>query len=334
MLTAISQDPLLRELKLIAEPWDVGWGGYQLGRFPGGWGEWNDRFRDDARKFWRGDRSMGALATRLAGSADLLGSHRRPSRGINFVVAHDGFTLADLVSYERKHNDANGEGNRDGTEDNKSWNNGAEGFSDDPSIRAARRADQAALLATLLFARGTPMLSMGSEFGHTQSGNNNAYCQDSEIGWLDWSDIDMDLLDLTCRMIAARRATPALRDDRFLTGAGDPPDVSWHRADGAAMAPDDWNAPDAATLVVVFAGREGRAAVVLHRGRAEQAVTLPAGTWREALTPALSQREREKQGVLLPLPLGEGRGEGLAAMNATVRPRSVSLFVETRSTLE
>ncbi len=281
LLTAISQDPLLRDLKLIAEPWDVGWGGYQLGKFPGGWGEWNDRFRDDVRRFWRGDGSLGDLATRLAGSADLLGAHRRPSRGVNFVVAHDGFTLADLVSYERKHNDANGEGNRDGTDDNKSWNNGVEGVSDNPVTRAARRADQAALLGTLMFARGTPMLSMGSEFGHSQCGNNNAYCQDSEIGWLDWSDVDAELLERTRCLIAARRATPALRDDRFLTGTGEPPDVAWHRADGAAMTPEDWNAPDATTLVVVFAAQAGRAAVVLHRGRAEREVTLPQGRWQD-----------------------------------------------------
>jgi glycogen operon protein len=288
LLTAISQDPILRELKLISEPWDVGWGGYQLGRFPGGWGEWNDRFRDDTRRFWRGDGGLGALATRLAGSADVLAAHRRPSRGINFVVAHDGFTLADLVSHARKHNEANGEGNRDGSDDNASWNNGVEGASADPAVRAARHADQAALLATLLFARGTPMLAMGSEMGHSQGGNNNAYAQDSAIAWLDWGAIDTDLLARARAMIAARRRLPALRHDRFLTGAGDPPDVAWHRADGAAMTPDDWNAPGAGTLVAVFAAGGGRVAVALHRGHAPAPVTLPPPTrdgrsWRAVI---------------------------------------------------
>jgi len=190
LLLAIGQDPLLSRLKMIAEPWDMGWGGYQLGAFPAIWGEWNDRYRDDVRRFWRGDAgSLGALATRLSGSADVFAPHRRPSRSINFITAHDGFTLADLVSHAAKHNEANAEDNRDGTNENWSWNNGVEGPSTDPTITAARQADQRALLATLLLSRGTPMLSMGDELRRTQRGNNNAWCLDDETTWFDWSQV-------------------------------------------------------------------------------------------------------------------------------------------------
>ena len=197
-LAALLQDPVLRELKLIAEPWDIGPGGYQLGKFPGPFAEWNDRFRDCIRRFWRGDDiGVGELATRVAGSRDFFEAHRRPSRSINFITAHDGFTLRDLVSYSRKRNDANGEDNRDGTNENFSWNNGVEGETGDDAILAARGKDQRNLLASLLLARGTPMLSMGAELGQTQAGNNNAYAQDNETAWLDWSAADRGLLAFT-----------------------------------------------------------------------------------------------------------------------------------------
>ncbi len=232
LLSAIAQDPVLRELKIIAEPWDVGQGGYRLGAFPAQWGEWNDRYRDDVRRFWRGDPGMlGSVATRIAGSADVLGCTRRPSRSINFVTAHDGFTLADLVSYEQRRNEANGEHGRDGAADNHSWNNGAEGATDDPAILAARHGDQLALLATLLFSRGTPMLAMGAELGHSQQGNNNAYCQDSPLSWIDWDHADRELAAAAAQLVRARLDHPALHDDRFLTGKSDaapePPDVAW-----------------------------------------------------------------------------------------------------------
>jgi glycogen debranching enzyme GlgX/4-alpha-glucanotransferase len=277
LLAAIAQDPVLRRLKLIAEPWDPGPGGYQAGRFPALWGEWNDRFRDTARRFWRGDGGLaGDLATRLAGSADLFADKRRPSRSVNFVVAHDGFTLADLVSYAGKHNEANGEDNRDGTDDNHSWNHGIEGPSDDPAIMAARLADQRALLATLLLARGTPMLAMGAELGHSQGGNNNAYAQDNETTWLDWARPAPGLAAFVTRLSAFRQAHPALHRDRFLTGAPCDGtgllDVAWRAADGAAMA--DW--AGAETLVAVFAAEGDRVALVCHRGPAPVAVTLPA----------------------------------------------------------
>ena len=278
LLTAITQDPLLRRLKLIAEPWDVGWGGYQLGAFPGALGEWNDRFRDDVRRFWRGDMgTTGALATRLAGSDDVLDGHRRPSRGINFIVAHDGFTLADLVSYAGKHNEANGEGNRDGTDANSSWNNGTEGVSADRGIVTARRRDQVALLATLLLSRGTPMLAMGAELGHSQDGNNNAYVQDNELAWIDWEAADNELLAATTQLLKLRAAHPALHDDHFLSGGSD---VQWRRPDGAAMADGDWQ--QAATLVCMLTTDDERVTVALHRGSAPVAVTLPPARGRHA----------------------------------------------------
>ncbi len=274
---------MLGGLKLIAEPWDIGMGGYQLGRFPADWGEWNDRFRDTARRFWRGDGGLlGEMATRFAGSADVFAGRRRPlSRSVNFITAHDGFTLADLVSYGAKHNEANGEQNRDGTDANHSWNNGSEGPSEDPAIQAARRRDQRALLATLLLARGTPMLSMGDEIGRSQGGNNNAYAQDNATSWLDWSAADADLLAHARRLIALRLAHPALHDDRPLTGLPVDhtglPDVEWLRADGARMTPGDWNDPDGRVLIAVLhaAGAAGRVLVGLNAGSDPCAVQAP-----------------------------------------------------------
>ena len=283
LLAAIDQDPDLRTLKLIAEPWDIGPGGYQLGRFPASWGEWNDRFRDTVRSFWRGDRvTPGDLARRMAGSQDLFAG-RRPSRSLNFVVAHDGFTLADLVAHGAKHNQANGEGDRDGTDDNRSWNNGQEGPSDDPRIVRARLNDQRALLANLMLARGTPMLAMGSELGHSQGGNNNAYAQDNAIGWLDWARADAGLMAFTARLARIRRGHPSLRADRFLTGAPGAvfpdPDVAWRRADGTLMQGPDWDDPDGQTLVMVLAepGADGldRTVIAVHRGPEPTQVVLP-----------------------------------------------------------
>ncbi|WP_407049084.1 glycogen debranching protein GlgX [Methyloraptor flagellatus] len=283
-LSAIAQDPVLRGLKLIAEPWDIGPGGYQPGRFPAAWGEWNDRYRDDVRRFWRGDGHMvGALATRLAGSEDLFGSKRRPSRSINFVTAHDGFTLADLVSHAHKRNRANGEDNRDGTDANLSWNNGVEGPSDDPAVRDARLRDQKALIVTLAVSRGTPMLAMGAEAGRSQDGNNNSYAQDNALNWLDHAAIDTGLLAFTRRALALRAAHPALYADRFLTGAAGADgiaDVEWCRADGEPMDGGAWNDPGTGTLTMVLAAPDeqdeiDRVAVVVHRDRQAVRVAPP-----------------------------------------------------------
>ena len=282
LLTAIGQDPELRGLKLIAEPWDIGPGGYQTGRFPAGWAEWNDRFRDTARRYWRGDGGMaGDLATRLAGSADLFGA-KRADRSINFITAHDGFTLADLVSHTAKHNEANGEHNRDGTDANHAWNHGVEGLSDDPALIAARQRDQINLIATLLLARGVPMLSMGAEMGHSQHGNNNAYAQDNELSWLDWSAIDTDLLAATQALVALRKSLSLLTFPDFLTGTpkalDEPPDAQWLRPDGAAMQPEDWAHSD--TLVLALAGdgtdmAASRVLIALNRSAVPRQLMLP-----------------------------------------------------------
>jgi glycogen operon protein len=291
LLAAIAQDPVLRDLKLIAEPWDIGPGGYQIGRFPAGWGEWNDNFRDTARKFWRGDAGMiGALATRLAGSADVFQNRKPPSRGINFVTAHDGFTLTDLVSYERKHNEANGEDNRDGTDANHSWNNGAEGETADENIRTARRRDQRNLLTLLLLARGTPMLSMGAELGQTQHGNNNAYAQDNATAWLDWAKADTRLVACARALIALRKSTPAFTQDRFLTGApqdGGLADVEWRGADGENLRDAQWQESERRFLAAFFHADGSRAGVVFNAGREAAQFRLPQARekflWRRAL---------------------------------------------------
>ena len=278
LLACIAQDPVLRELKMIAEPWDCGPGGYQLGAFPPAWGEWNDRFRNTMRGFWRGDHvSPGDLARRFAGSQDIFHG-RKPTCSVNFITAHDGFTLADLVAYDGKHNAANGENNRDGTDDNLSWNHGVEGPSHDLAVVAARQKDQRNLLASLILARGTPMLAMGSEFGHSQGGNNNAYAQDNATSWLDWAQADAGLMAFCTRLLMIRRAHPALRADRFLTGEsiGLYPDVAWRRADGATLTAQDWDDGGGQTLVAVLSEGDDRVTVIFHRGAEGLDVLLPA----------------------------------------------------------
>jgi glycogen operon protein len=279
LIQAMRQDPVLRERLVIAEPWDIGAGGYRLGAFPPGWGEWNDRFRDDIRRLWRGDPGMvGALATRLAGSADTFPG-RPLTDSVNFVTAHDGFTLADLVSFTAKRNHANGEDNRDGTDDNKSWNCGAEGPSDDAGVIARRQADMRALLATLLLARGTPMLAMGDEAGRSQGGNNNAYAQDNATTWFDWAGMDQALLAFTRRLVAARHAHPALTDPAPLTGAADAegrPDVAWLRPDGAPMGHAEWTDPERRALLAVLQAEGDRCLIAVNAGWREEALALPA----------------------------------------------------------
>jgi glycogen operon protein len=238
---AIHQDPVLSQVKLIAEPWDLGEGGYRLGRFPVLWAEWNDQYRDTARRFWRGDEGeVRNLGLRLTGSSDLFrDGGRGPWASLNFVTSHDGFTLHDLVSYSAKHNEANGEENQDGTDHNLSWNCGIEGPTDDPAIRGLRERQKRNFLATLLLSQGVPMLCGGDEIGRTQQGNNNAYCQDNELSWLDWT-LDQDRLDLlafTRDLIALRRRHRALRRRFF------PDRVSWLQPDGTEMTEEDWNTP-------------------------------------------------------------------------------------------
>ncbi len=258
----IHQDPVLSQVKLIAEPWDLGEGGYQVGNFPVGWTEWNGRYRDSVRRFWKGDGGMvSELATRLAGSSDLYEwSGRRPYASINLVTAHDGFTLHDLVSYNEKHNEANGEGNADGENHNLSWNCGVEGPTDDPAIVALREQQVRNFLATLLLSQGVPMLAAGDEIGRTQQGNNNAYCQDNEISWVDWGRAEQfgDLLEFTRQLIALRRAHPVLRRRRFFQGrpirGRDVKDIAWFRPAGREMTDQDWNAHHSRTFGVRLAG--------------------------------------------------------------------------------
>ena len=251
----IHQDPVISRVKLIAEPWDLGEGGYQVGQFPVLWTEWNGRYRDAMRSFWNvGDCAVGELATRLSGSSDLYGhSGRKPWASVNFITCHDGFTLADLVSYNEKHNEANGEDNRDGESHNRSWNGGAEGPTEDPAILELRRRQARSFLATLLFSLGVPMISGGDEIGRTQRGNNNGYCQDNEIGWYDWTlGPDQErLLDFVRRLSALRREQPVLRRRSFFEARG-PNGVSWLHPEGRVMSEADWHVPALHTLGVLL----------------------------------------------------------------------------------
>jgi glycogen operon protein len=268
-LDAVAQDPVLDRTKLIAEPWDTGMGGYQVGNFPPGWAEWNDRYRDTVRKFWKGDfGQLPELASRISGSSDIFDHRgRRPWASINFVTAHDGFTLRDLVSYNQKHNEANNEGNRDGTDNNNSWNCGTEGDTDDPEVLELRRRQMRNFLATLLLSQGVPMLVAGDEYGRSQGGNNNAYCQDSEISWLDWSRIEEDregrhLLDFVKTLIRLRRDHIVFRRSRFFHGNIIPgtnvKDVVWQRPDGSEMGEADWGNGGNRSLRLLLSGEAGQ----------------------------------------------------------------------------
>ncbi|SHN09772.1 glycogen debranching protein GlgX [Actinacidiphila paucisporea] len=257
----VQQDPVVSRVKLIAEPWDVGEGGYQVGNFPPLWSEWNGRYRDTVRDFWRGENStLPDLASRLTGSSDLYqDDSRRPRAGVNFVTCHDGFTLRDLVSYNDKHNEANGEGNRDGESHNRSWNCGAEGETDDPGVLELRARQQRNLLTTLLISQGVPMISHGDEIGRTQQGNNNTYCQDDELSWVHW-DLDAgqrELLDFTRRLIALRREHPVFRRRRFLRGDTPGPglgDAVWLTPGGRTMTQGDWHRDDAHAVALFLNG--------------------------------------------------------------------------------
>jgi glycogen operon protein len=270
-LKAVDQDPLLSTIKLIAEPWDCGPGGYQVGGFPPGWAEWNDKFRDGVRDFWRGEAPPAALAPRLLASGDCFNREgRRTWASVNFITAHDGFTLNDWASYNEKHNQANGENNNDGNSNNHSWNCGAEGPTDDTAILELRARQQRNMLATLLFSQGTPLILGGDEFGRTQNGNNNAYCQDNEISWFDWNlqQNGKDLLAFTKRLIKLLRDYPILRRSRFLTGQHDGElnvrDVTWINAGGGEMSAADWETPWIKCFGMLLDGRTRKTAMPRH----------------------------------------------------------------------
>ncbi|MDT4912991.1 MAG: isoamylase, partial [Pseudonocardiales bacterium] len=300
----IHQDPVISQVKLIAEPWDVGDGGYQVGEFPPLWTEWNGKYRDTVRSFWaHGADGVRDLASRLSGSSDLYGDDGRlPIASINFVTAHDGFTMRDLVSYEQKHNEGNGEGNRDGTDDNRSYNCGVEGEPAPPAVEALRRRQARNLLATLLLSTGAPMLVAGDELWRTQRGNNNAYVQDNEVSWLDWtpSEAGDDMLTLTRRLLALRRAHPVLRQSAFFEGHpittedgySDTKDLAWFHPAGRELTADDWYDTGLRSIGMYLDGRglrhrnaRGETIVdesfllLLHSGDADGLFTLPDAPW-------------------------------------------------------
>ncbi len=283
---ALRADASFAYVKLIAEPWDVGFGGYQLGRFPPGWSEWNDRYRDTVRSFWRRDGGkVGEFAERFAGSSDIFRHNgRKPTASVNMVTAHDGFTLCDLVSYNDRHNQANGENNTDGHRHNLSWNCGVEGPSDDPAIAALRKRQMRNFLATLFFSQGVPMLQAGDEFARTQRGNNNAYCQDNEISWVDWSlrAQHADLVDFVRLIARLRREHAEFRRDTFLKGTASRigvKDVSWLSPRGSEMTLEDWHDGALRTLGIWFGKRShsgGRLLLLLNACDHPQAFVLPA----------------------------------------------------------
>jgi isoamylase len=312
-LSAVHQDPVLSAVKLIAEPWDIGDGGYRLGGFPAPWAEWNDRYRDGVRDFWRGQAPASEFARRFTGSSDVFQpGGRGPLSSINFVSCHDGFTIRDLVSYEEKHNEANGEENRDGNSDNRSWNCGVEGETDDPAVRALRVRQQRNLLATLLLSHGVPMLLAGDEIGRTQGGNNNAYCQDNEISWFDWR-LDPDgeaLLRFARRLIALRRTQPSLRNGAYLSGHVVPgaacPDACWFGPDGKELESEDWEEIGAAIGLFLECDPDevGRVArhggdpllILVNAGSDAVAFSLPERRYAAAWTLEISTVEPEAEG--------------------------------------
>jgi glycogen operon protein len=332
----IQQDPTLSGVKLIAEPWDIGEGGYQVGNFPPRWSEWNGKYRDAVRDYWRGqDQMLGEFANRFTGSSDLYESTgRRPYASINFVTAHDGFTLRDLVSYNEKHNEANGEENRDGESHNRSWNCGAEGETDDPDVLALRARQQRNFLSTLLLSQGVPMLLAGDEIGRSQRGNNNGYCQDNELAWVDWEHADNDLLEFTRKLLEFRQAHPVLHRRKWFQGASirgsKLNDIGWFRPDGEEMTEDDWNAFFAKSLGVFLNGRGipsrdtfGRRIVddsfyvIFHSGPDPLDFTLPRvlgdGRWLHVLDTTK-------------LHFGDGGREYRPGDKLTIAPRSVQVL--------
>ncbi|MET9293912.1 glycogen debranching protein GlgX [Streptomyces sp. NPDC003077] len=307
------QDPVLNRVKLIAEPWDVGApDSYQVGRFPPGWNEWNDRYRDTVRDFWRGRPAVGALASRLAGSSDMYAPERRgPDASINFVTCHDGMTLTDLVSYERKHNEANREDNRDGTNDDHSANYGVEGPTTDPAITAVRERQRRNMLLTLLVSQGCAMLYGGDELGRTQRGNNNAYCQDNAISWYDWSAPDTPLTAFVRRVVALQRDHPALKRTTFLTGTGTPPDITWYDRDGRPMTPARWQDPNTRFLAYWLAGDRA------DRPDADLLVLLNADT------APVDFPVPGREGAVYTLAVDTGTPDGAPAPSATLKTGDV-----------
>jgi glycogen operon protein len=334
-LVACRQDPVLREVKLIAEPWDCGPGGYQVGNFAPGWAEWNDKFRDNIRAFWKGDEGQLAdFANRMTASGNLFNQRgRRPYASVNFITAHDGFTLHDLVSYNDKHNEDNDENNQDGSNDNRSWNCGVEGPTDDPEINALRLRQMRNFFATLLFAQGTPMVVAGDEFARTQHGNNNAYCQDSEIGWVNW-DLDEDgeaLLTFVKRLIKLRQSHPILRRSRFLVGDYNEElgvkDVTWLSPSGDEMSTEQWEDPNGRCLGMLLDGRAQETGI--RRRGSEATLLLVVNSHHDGVNFTLPEVPEGRNWTSLidtNQPEISGKDEFEFGTEYTVTPRSLLLF--------
>jgi glycogen operon protein len=335
----IHQDPVLSQVKLIAEPWDVGEGGYQVGNFPPKWSEWNADYRDTMRDFWRGEHArLATFAQRFTGSSDLYRSDtRRPTASINFITCHDGFTLSDLVSYNEKHNDDNGEENRDGESHNRSWNHGAEGPADDASINELRDRQRRNLLATLLLSQGVPMLLSGDEIGRTQRGNNNAYCHDSELSWVNWENLDSDMHLWVQRFIAFRSSHPIFKRRRWFQGRPlrDNDDMAWFRPDGEEMTSSDWEQGFAQAVGVFLNGgaitipdRFGNRIIddtfmcIFSASPLELSWTLPPERWGSSWTVKFDSSRPE---------IGQGSDEALVAGAEFIIPGRTTLVLE-RST--
>jgi glycogen operon protein len=342
-LDAVAQDPALSGVKLIAEPWDTGEGGYQLGRFPPGWSEWNDRYRDTVRRFWKGDDGqIPELASRMAGSSDIFDRRgRRPWASVNFVTAHDGFTLHDLVSYNEKHNEENGEHNRDGSDNNNSWNCGAEGPTQNESVLRCRQRQMRNMLLTLLLSQGVPMITAGDEFARTQRGNNNAYCQDNELSWVLWDDIGKageDLLRFTRELLALRNNHIVFRRSRFFHGDLIPGtsvrDVTWLTPDGAPMNEESWNRADAHALGVMLSGQAGER-FLTERGEPEPddnfLILLNAGhrriTW---ILPETEQQQPWRVRISTAFPTGVPSSRRSVTSRLAVGPRTALVLVQYR----
>ncbi len=341
----VQQDPVVSRVKLIAEPWDLGEGGYQVGGFPPLWTEWNGRYRDTVRDFWAGRRTgVAELAFRLTGSSDLYQDDgRRPYASINYVTAHDGFTLRDLVTYEQKRNEANGEDNRDGTDDNRSWNCGVEGETDDSAVVALRARQRRNLLTTLLLSAGVPMLLAGDEIGRTQLGNNNAYAQDNEVSWVDWARTDTELHDYVARLVELRQAHPVFRRRAFFLGrqsfGSGHKDIGWFTSSGREMDDADWSAPDVATIGMFLDGdeihtrgprgeqvRDDSFLVLLHAGPDPVPVVLPGPPWADGYRLLLDTAHAGTA-----LDEGAGGTRLRPATEITVTGRSVVLLAAERS---
>jgi glycogen operon protein len=336
-LDMCSQDPVVCQAKLVAEPWDVGqMDSYDLGRFPPLWREWNGKYRDTMRDFWRSHPvGIGEFANRFTGSSDLYGTvGRRPTASVNLITVHDGFTLRDLVSYDDKHNEANGEDNRDGTSDNNSWNCGAEGPTSDPGILALRARQSRAMLATLLLSFGVPMLLGGDELGRTQQGNNNAYCQDNEVTWFDWASADQELLDFTRRLIALRKQHPVFRRRRFLSGK-EASELQWFTPAGTGMTAGDWSDDSALAIALYLDGSDDPDRAADGTPLLDDDFLVLVNAWWEPLDFILPAT-REKAGWRLevdtydPAATGRSAAAQAAGQRCTVGPRSVVVLSDPR----